>query len=217
LLSAESVNKVCEHVAEGSEVGIMAAKEFEQDIDHYEAQYTNFTAQMHEYVAEIQIASDFAKEGMVGIADAIAATADAAVREELLDQAEAFFTTINAGLERLEAFNSRGRTMAAAMAGTVIYEGHYGSLAVDINTLAYIADQAELALELLDSAATEMKKYCAGNAWYSDVYQYNCTNTMLPRVVGIPHTNFRPVSSQSSLYKQAPLSSLYKQAPLLAI
>jgi hypothetical protein len=31
-----------------------------------------------------------------------------------------------------------------------------------------------------------------GDAWYSSIYQYNCTDSMLPRVVGIPHTNFRP-------------------------
>jgi hypothetical protein len=202
LLSAESINNLCNHVATGAGVGHTATQEFEVEIDHYESLYFNYTSEMQSVVTQIQEGSDLAKNSMVGLAEAVAAAADASAKAALIDQAEKHFTVINKALAKLEDFNAGGRRMMAAMMGSLMYQGHYGSLAVDVNTLAYIADQAELALDMLDMAASEMEKYCSGDTMMSAVYQFNCTDSMLPRVVGIPNTSFRPAFEQLNFFAQ---------------
>jgi hypothetical protein len=160
LLSAESVNKVLDHVGDGANVGIVATQEFESDIDYFEIKYYNFTKKISDAVAEIQLASDLAKHGVVEIADAVSKTADAAVKSELYYQAEVLFTDVNSKLDKIDQINLLGTRYLGLMATTAVFETQYGSMAIDVNTLAYIADQAELALEMLDSAASEMDKYC---------------------------------------------------------
>jgi hypothetical protein len=202
LLSAESLRNLSVHVAQGAEVGFVATQEFEGTLDHYESLYFNYTGMMSDTVEEIQIGSDKAKAGMVRIVEIIAVTSAESARTELMNQAEKYFQVINRGLLRLEEFNEKGRKIVTDLAGTTGFQGHYGSLAVDINTLAYIADQAELTLEMLDSAASQMEKYCDGDSPLALVYQFNCSESLLPRVVGIPHTNFRPAFDQVSYFAE---------------
>ena len=87
VLAGNSIQALCNGAADGSLVVLNAAVVFENDIAVFESDFNNYTTQASVAIALISNTSALVKASLFNISAGVAATADAAVKAELMAQA----------------------------------------------------------------------------------------------------------------------------------